>query len=764
MSDRLSKEENTQFMVNYAPIKHAIAVVLVLLLPTGLQAKHIIGGVMTYACLGNDTYEITLKVYRDGNCTDCADFDAQAFIAVYNCSGNCAGETQGAPFLEIDAPLISVTDVERPDYPCLIPPNVKVEEGLYRFELQLPQSPESYFIAYQRCCRNVTISNIIAPGDTGSTFFTEITPEAQQVCNNSPVFNEFPPIIICAGAPLEFDHSATDAEGNQLVYSLCSSYDGGGNLLTDPLYLTCDGARPGPACPPPYNTINFLGPNFSPIQPMGPEANLQIDPNTGLLTGTPVNLGQYVVAVCVEEYDATGNLLSTTTRDFQFNVARCDPTVEAVVGAAEQNADQEYVIVSCGENNVSFVNESFQESFIETYNWSFMVEGQEVSLDEWEPAVSFPDTGVYFGNLILNPNTQCGDTADIRVVIHPAIDAEFSFEYDTCTAGPTVFTDASVSGSGQITDWSWAFGDGGTSGEQNPVYTYVDPGDFPATLTVTDINNCQDSYTLPIEYFPVPELIVIAPSDFTGCVPAEIFFDNLSTPISEAYDITWNFGDGGTSSAISPTYTFESPGTYTISIDIVSPIGCEVDTTFRDLITILPSPVAGFSYTPDRPSNLEPLVSFFDESTGATRWSYDFGDGSQSIDPSPAHEFRDTGVYEVRQIVTHPSGCQDTLVQLIDVIPQVRYFLPNAFTPNQDGLNDEYLGTGVLEGATNFQMVIVNRWGETVFETNDPLDGWNGRKLNTGDFVQNGVYMVLVTFTGPRGDKYEYKSAATVIR
>jgi gliding motility-associated-like protein len=350
------------------------------------------------------------------------------------------------------------------------------------------------------------------------------------------------------------------------------------------------------------------------------------------------------------------------------------------------------------------------------------------------------------------------------VEIYPAIEAEFSFDYDTCVAGPTVFTDASFSGSGQITDWSWTFGDGGGSSEQNPVYTYPAPGSFPATLTVTDINACEDSYTLPIDYFPVPEVIVIAPSDFTGCVPADIFFNNLSTPISEAYDITWDFGDGGMDSVISPTYTYEMPGTYTVSIDIVSPIGCQIDTTFGDLITILPSPVAGFSFTPDRPSNLEPLVSFFDESTGATRWSYDFGDGNQSIAPSPTHEFRDTGVYEVRQIVTHPSGCQDTLVQLLDVIPQVRYFLPNAFTPNQDGLNDEYLGTGVLEGATNFRMIIVNRWGETVFETNDPFDGWNGRKVNTGDFVPNGVYMVLVTFTGPRGDKYEYKSAATVIR
>mgnify|MGYP006266696785 CR=1 FL=1 len=728
------------------------------------EGKHIIGGVMNYACLGNDRYEITLRVYRDGNCTDCAEFDPIAYMAVYNCSGNCVGASQDNPLMSLQVPLLSTTTVEEPDYPCLIPPDVSVEEGLYRFELDLPSSPESYFISYQRCCRNVTVSNLIAPGDTGATYFTEITPQAQQICNSSPVFNEFPPIIICAGAPLEFDHSATDADGHQLVYSLCASYDGGGNLLTNDLYETCEGARPTPSCPPPYNTINFLGPNYSPAMPLGPEANLQIDPNTGLLTGTPTNLGQFIVGVCVEEYDELGNLLSTTVRDFQFNVARCDPTVVAEVGADEVTPDQEYIIVSCGENTVGFRNESFQESNIESYEWRFMIDGQETSFTDWEPSVNFPDTGVYYGNLILNPNTICGDTADIRVEIFPAIEADFSFDYDTCLAGPTSFTDASFSGSGQITNWAWAFGDGGSSGEVNPVYTYSSPGTFSAALTVTDINECQDTYAQDISYFPVPELIVIAPSEFLGCAPAEIFFDNLSTPINESYDINWDFGDGGGSSAISPTYTYESPGTYTVGVEIISPLGCQTDTVFNNLITVRPAPVAGFSFTPQRPSNIEPVVSFFDESTGASRWEYDFGDGRQSLQPSPVHEYRDTGIYEVRQIVTHPSGCKDTLVQLLDVIPEVRYFLPNAFTPNEDGTNDEYRGTGKLEGATNFQMLVFNRWGEAIFETRDPFEGWNGRKNNVGAPVPAGVYMVLVTFTGPRGDRYEYKGAATVVR
>lgn len=729
---------------------------------TSLQAKHIIGGVMNYECLGNDRYQITLRVYRDCNCTGCANFDPTAYMAVYNCSDNCFGQSQGTPFMEIDAQVLEVTSIPPDDYPCLVPPNVCVQEGIYQFTVELPRSDESYFIAYQRCCRNETVTNLIAPGDTGATYFVEITPEAQQVCNSSPVFNDFPPIVICAGAPIEFDHSATDPDGDQLVYSLCSSYDGGGNLLSEG-YNTCIGAQPDPACPPPYDNINFLGPNYSPVNPMGVAANLQIDPNTGMLTGLPTDLGQFIVAICVEEY-RNGELLSRTVRDFQFNVARCDPTVVAQIDATEVTAAQEYLVVSCGENTVNFRNQSFQQSNIDNYSWTFQINGQEETFGEWQPSVTFPDTGLYLGKLILNPNTLCGDTADIQVRIFPGIEADFTYEYDTCTAGPTVFSDFSVSGSGQITDWEWAFGDGGSSDEQEPIYRYPDPGTFPVALTVTDINGCQDTEIQELLYYPVPELIVIAPSEFLGCVPARIFFDNLSTPISEEYDILWEFGDGGIGTDISPTHTYEQPGTYTVSVDIVSPLGCQTDTTFNNLITVRPAPIAGFSYRPQRPSNIEPTVSFFDESIDAIRWFYDFGDDRLVNERNPIHTFRDTGLYEIKQIVVHPSGCRDTAIQVLDVRPDVRYFLPNAFTPNEDGTNDVYRGAGVLAGISNFRMLIFNRWGEVIFETADPMAGWNGRKQNIGQPVQAGVYMVLVTFTGPRGGQFEYKGSATVVR
>ena len=317
-----------------------------------------------------------------------------------------------------------------------------MEQGIYVFELDLPISDETYHIVYQRCCRNNTISNIIAPDESGATYVMELTPFAQNECNNSPVFNAFPPVVICAGEPLVFDHSATDSEGDQLVYELCSPLLGAGvvGFLIPGDPTSCNGFRPNPPCEPPYENVNFLLPNYSAFNPLGgsPPA-ISIDPVTGVISGIPLFQGQFVVGICVSEY-RNGELLSVTRRDFQFNVANCEPTVVARVEAEEMIDENTFIIQNCG-NEVSLENTSFQESFITQYAWDFDIDGQTLTLDTWDAAFSVPGPGTYTGSLILNPNSDCGDTAYLQLDVFPGVMASFDFTYDTCIAGPVQFTD-----------------------------------------------------------------------------------------------------------------------------------------------------------------------------------------------------------------------------------------------------------------------------------------------------------------------------------
>lgn len=730
-------------------------------------ARHIIGGEITYEFLsevspGRNRYRFTMKIYRDcfgGG----AGFDDPAEMAIYR--GTYTVNVLHESFRIFDPVVTKIVPVPPPCVSSL--PNVCVEQGVYTFERTLDVLlDQSYFIVYQRCCRNQTINNIVSPGDIGATYMVELTPDAQQLKNSSPTFKSFPPVIICKDIPLSFDHSAIDKDGDLIFYRFCSPLAGGGPILTPPGVNDCEGAIPTPPCAPPFDNVPFIAPTYSPGNPMGGNPQITINDLTGLMTGTPDKLGQFVVGVCIEEYRGA-TLLSTVRRDFQFNVAECSPTVLANIKSDTVVGPQRFVLRSCGENTVTFTNLSVQQSNIFQYEWRFDLKGTTYSnTNTWNATVTFPDTGAYTGALYLNPGQPCADTAFIAVNIFPEINADFSFEYDTCVAGPVDFTDLS-SGDGVINRWNWTFGvPNGSSNVQNPSFNYPYPGSHPVQLRVFDRNNCSDVATKIVNWFPVPPLIIIQPSKFLGCSPAEIFFNNLSEPIDSTYTIVWDFGDGKIESGvISPTHRYEEPGTYTVSVAITSPIGCYTTDTFPKLIRVEPSPTADFIFTPDSLlSTFNNTVQFTDLSTGANRWHWEFDKYGTTTQRNPTFTFPDTGLMKVTLVATHPQGCKDSISKYLDFVPVIYWHMPNAFTPNGDGQNDGFLGKGFLEGISDFNMTIWNRWGELVYESNDPSDEWNGRQMNTGGMSPDGVYVYLVTFTGPRGQPYQLKGYATLLR
>jgi len=116
----------------------------------------------------------------------------------------------------------------------------------------------------------------------------------------------------------------------------------------------------------------------------------------------------------------------------------------------------------------------------------------------------------------------------------------------------------------------------------------------------------------------------------------------------------------------------------------------------------------------------------------------------------------------VTQIVTHLSGCRDTLSRIVDVEPLVRYFLPNAFTPNNDGINDGFRGNGIMDGAREFTFQIWDRYGALLFETNDPFEAWKGR-LPNNRMAPPGVYLVTVHYIKPRGGEVVLKGTVTLV-
>jgi gliding motility-associated-like protein len=133
-------------------------------------------------------------------------------------------------------------------------------------------------------------------------------------CNSSPVVNSWPPVYVCANQELNVNSAATDVNNDSIAYKLCAPLVGG----------TLQRPQPIPPTAPPFQPIIWLGPTYSLANVLGGNNPLTIDVNTGIMKGVPPVLGQFVVAVCLEEYDrSTKNLLSVVRRDFQYNVVNC---------------------------------------------------------------------------------------------------------------------------------------------------------------------------------------------------------------------------------------------------------------------------------------------------------------------------------------------------------------------------------------------------------------------------------------------------------
>ncbi len=745
---------------------------------SNIWAAHIIGGDVVYKCTGLDTvrkktsFDIFFTMYRDSKGGG-ANFDADAEFGLFKSIDG------GITWVYEKSFTTAPKDIGTVEYdnPCIIvPPNIGVEKAVYEFGFDLEWGTAIYQIAYQRCCRNGTITNIRDSGSTGAVFSIEINGLAIQTCNNSPEYKKFPPIVICSGEPLKFDHSALDAEGDQILYEFCAPLQSGGRDGESGQgdATSCMGVRPSPLrCPPPYREVEFLLPNYSSVNPIGGQPPMVIDPNTGLITGTPIAIGQYVVGVCAKEF-RNGKLISIIRRDFQFNVTECQIAVDAIIEPDLTKLTKGYIefkkendifkFRSCGSNFIPFKNKSVLERNIKGYKWKLDLGSKVDSFSTGDLDYTFAKVGLYTGLMIVNPNlSNCSDTAKIEIEILPEIEADFSFEYDTCVAGPISFTDKSIALGSTILNWEWDF-IVDSSGAKDPQYEFKTPGKKTIELTIVDNNQCENTLVKEILYQPVPALLVIEPTQFTGCVPASIFFNNLSFPIDSTYKIEWDFGDGGKSEVISPSHVYDSIGLYDVSVKITSPIGCKTQNFYQDWIEVLESPKASFTYTPEKLNNFSKTAAFTNTSLLQDYVNWDFGGRGTSSADFPNFTFPDTGLFKIALFAFHKNGCVDTAYALIDVEPIVTLQMPNAFTPNNDGLNDSFKGYGYLEGLSNYKMTIWNRWGEQIFLTEDPTKGWNGEKDNEGSLSPQGVYVYLIDYLSPRGDVKSLKGHLTLIR
>lgn len=393
------------------------------------------------------------------------------------------------------------------------------------------------------------------------------------------------------------------------------------------------------------------------------------------------------------------------------------------------------------------------------WNWNF---GDGTTDTAQNPVHIYPSNGTYPVTLTVTTAAGCSNSTSGSVNVYSQPVANFTSNV-VCWGDSTQFTNLSTTADGSIVSSWWDFGDGTNDTLFSPSHVWAVQNDtFAVTLAVMTNFGCVDTLVLPAYTHPIP-VFNFAPETPSGCDALTTLFDENST-VSGGTIVNWfwNFGDGNFGFSQHPVHTYDEPGSYYVSLTLTSSYGCQLSDTLNYPVVVYPHPDAGFTTSPTTTSIYEPGIQMNDLSAGALYYDWDLGDNETSIEPNPYHVYPDTGTYTITQIVINEYGCRDTAQNSIRINGESTVFIPNAFTPNSNGLNDVFMPK--LFGILSFKMVIFDRWGNEIFTTEDMTEGWNGRVKGIGELVQQDVYVYKILTKDLQYNDHQYIGSVTVVR
>ena len=503
-------------------------------------ATHIVGGNLNYQHLGGNQYRVTLVLYRDCNGGQ-ANFDNPAALGIFN-------SQTGALVQTLSMALDAVVQLESTiNSSCVtFSSDICVEAGYYTDDVTLPPTAAGYTLAYQRCCRNGIIQNIDNPGDVGTTIVAAIPGTTSFPANSNPVWNQLPPIFVCANLPFTFAHAATDPDGDLLVYSLYTPFEG----------ASAAAPQPNPPGGPPYTPVTW-GAGFSQNNMLGGTSNFTINSGTGVITALPGTLGNYLVGLLVQEF-RNGQLLGATMREFQLNVINCQAPVA-------QPIDINSVGITAPFTNCTpFVQFQAQNTSGYSIAWNFGDPSTTLDVSTLQnPTWTYPGPGVYPLTLSVfdpnNPNDPlCSNTVTQNITVQPPVEPDAGADVDACSGSLVQIGGSAVAG--HTYQWS------PTTGLSNPTSSttsVTSASNQTYTVTETDQVGCTGTDAVTVTVNPLPN-INAGPASLETC---EGFFTQLqASGGGGGATYSWSPVAGLSNANIqNPTATISTPTIYTVT-------------------------------------------------------------------------------------------------------------------------------------------------------------------------------------------------------
>jgi gliding motility-associated-like protein len=292
----------------------------------------------------------------------------------------------------------------------------------------------------------------------------------------------------------------------------------------------------------------------------------------------------------------------------------------------------------------------------------------------------------------------------------------------------------------------------------------------PSVFTLKIFDNCANPITLKTRVYVAPPVVdSTILTKKSGCEPlfTEFIHPKTQSFASDNIPFSWVWRIQGdsvyntatTAGKVEPniTHVFQAAGNYFVSCYMVF-AGGKICNVYHDSTRVYKSAIADFNFNPDKVEISDPEVIFDNKSRNASNYYWKLSDTSYTTF-APVHRFKQLGIYKVMLIAYSDNSCNDTLWKQIEINDDFRMFLPTAFSPNGDGLND--IWTPTFSSINFMEISIFNRWGEQLLKS-DNGSGWDGRYM--GEICQDGVYVFIIKVKSKRDKWYSYSGTLTLLR
>lgn len=324
----------------------------------------------------------------------------------------------------------------------------------------------------------------------------------------------------------------------------------------------------------------------------------------------------------------------------------------------------------------------------------------------------------------------CESTAYETITINPTPAANFQFPAAIlCDQEQVTITDLSSGAE----SYSWVLNGNPLPANQNipePNLGLTAPGNYIMVQTVSNSFGCQDSHTETINVLQGPDPVFSFNQD-GPCVPVSVQFTDESQSAVAITGYEWNFGDGLSSFVQNPVHIYQNPGTYDVTLTVYSANGCSVVETVPSAFTFGELPDINnvfFTVTPEVDNEYNSTFNYNVDLPDLTLdYNWNFGDNYWGYGAYTQHYYEYVGTFNVELTATDDVGCQTSVNQVVRIEDPLNVYVPNAFTPDQNNLNEVFLP--VIRGKdkiVNYTFQVFDRWGNTVFMTEDFYEGWNG--------------------------------------